>query len=105
MYEHPERLLEPYAAMLSEFGRKHGFRQDRFRHDMPVWTFIFPHPSGDTGRVSVQVNEKRDVFVVKYWPGGKAKGKESEIVKVDNAAQNLESVLASAVDEIMSWRA
>ncbi len=102
MYKHPEELLSPYATMLSEFGRKNKFIEDVCRHDMPVWSFYFPLLSGRTGHVDVQVNEKKEVYIVQYWPRDKrgAITKPSQALKIDNPAINLELALTHAVSEI-----
>jgi hypothetical protein len=102
-------LFAPYATGLEQFAARHNLMVSKYKYDMPEWNFSFRHPLGGVGRIMIQINNNRDIGVLKDWTVDDNErlirsSKSSPTVHIVNNSDTLEATLLEAIKDVLGWK-
>ncbi|HTQ99273.1 MAG TPA: hypothetical protein VMH83_04750 [Candidatus Acidoferrum sp.] len=105
----PSVLFEPYATRLEQFASRHNLQIYKYKHDMPMWNFYFQNPLGGCGRIDIQINNKPEVWLLKYCDVYDCDqsirlSKLSEPMLVINPLNRIEEVILEAIRDVLDWK-
>ncbi len=104
----PHELFAGYEGALAGFASKYNLQTEKYRHDMPRWSFSGQHPKGGIARIELGFNYERVAHIQRWWTFDDydkcfraIRYEESQSVNIvpENAIQILESNLR----EIIGW--
>ncbi|MES2604831.1 MAG: hypothetical protein V4603_07830 [Pseudomonadota bacterium] len=104
----PEALFHPYATRLDGFAHRHNLLVEKYRHDVAMWSFFFQHPLGGSGRIILQINKSKEVFLQKNWTlylydKSLRRSRDTNPERIDKPDDRLEAVVLAAIKDILGW--
>jgi hypothetical protein len=105
----PRAYFKPFAKILDKFADEHNLQVEKYRRNLPQWSFSFQHPLGGNGRVDIQVNAQHEVSMVQWWivsdyERHTRKLKSMPTERIETPMDCLEEKLLSAIQKILEWQ-
>ena len=105
----PSIYFKPFAEILDRFADKHNLKVEKYRRNLPQWSFSFQHPLGGNGRADIQVNAQHEVSMVQWWivsdyERHTRKVKSMPAERIEDPTGCLEEKLLSAIQKILEWQ-
>ncbi len=66
-YPKLESFFSRISDTLEEFADSYNLLIDKYYHQSPAWSFLFRHPKGGVGKMSVCKNGNDQVTIVPIW--------------------------------------